>query len=660
MKTFLKIIFYVTLSLFVVVILILSVVLLRLSVTANNNAREAGALAGTEARVQTVGRFIYRDLNKNGSLDIYEDRRRTIEERINDLVVQMSLEEKAGTMFVPAISMNKDGTISEKPNFDDIFSFMTTGTSVMLFQKHINHFNIFIGTGRKEMAQWHNNLQKLAERTRLGIPVTIASDPRNQYSNNPLTSAFSGDFSIWPEPLGMAAIGDSQLIAKFADMARQEYLAVGIRVALHPMADLATEPRWPRISGTFGEDADLASRLTYAYIKGFQGDSLGEQSVACMTKHFSGGGPQKEGIDPHFSIAKGQVYPGDHFDYHLIPFEAAFRAGTAEIMPYYGVPTDITTENVGFSFNKGMISGLLRNQFKFNGVICTDWGIISDSKMFGIVVLPARARGMENATPEARMLKAIQAGVDQFGGEMVPEMLVQLVKEGKVSEERIDSSVKRLLWVKFKLGLFENPYVDVKNAENTVGKSEFMEAGFDAQRRSIVLLKNDSILGGKILPLQKGLRIYAENINPAEIVLYGMVVKKPQLADVAIIRLKAPGQHLKGTGILGRAFNAGDLDFKEEERSEVLRIMKIVPTIVDIYLDRPAVFPEIARASKGLLVDFGASDEAFLHVIFGKINPEAKLPVELPSSMEAVRNQMEDVPYDSEDPLFKFGYGLSY
>jgi beta-glucosidase len=191
--------------------------------------------------------------------------------------------------------MKKDGSIAEKPSVNDVFSLMAPGTSKMLFGKYINHF-----------------------------------------SNNPLASAFAGDFSIWPEPLGFAAIGDSLLTWQFADIAKQEYLSVGIRVALHPMADLATEPRWGRISGTFGEDAELSAKLIYAYIKGFQGDSLNSQGVACMTKHFSGGGPQKEGIDPHFPVAKGEVYPGHNFNYHLIPFEAAFKAGTAESKIYSG------------------------------------------------------------------------------------------------------------------------------------------------------------------------------------------------------------------------------------------------------------------------------------------------------------------------------------
>lgn len=551
MKKILKILVITLGSLLGFIILLLAVALLWITVSGNREAKKYTVLIGPEVKILTVDGYSFRDLNKNGSLDIYEDNRRSQEERVLDLLSQMTLEEKAGLMFIPPIGMKRDGSISEKPVLTDLSSLMSKGTSEMLYGKKINHFNIFMGTGKKEMAEWYNRLQSMAERSRLGIPVTIASDPRNSYSSNFLASAMSGDFSVWPEQLGMAATKDSALVYQHADMARQEYVAAGIRLALHPMADLATEPRWGRINGTFGEDAQLSARLTYAYVRGFQGDSLGPSSVACMTKHFSGGGPQKEGIDPHFPIAKGQVYPGNNFNYHLIPFEAAFRANTAEIMPYYGIPTDQTSENVGFSFNKDIITGLLRNKYHFAGVVCTDWGLITDVKVFGLMILPARARGMENATHEERMLKIIEAGVDQFGGEMIPEMLTGLVKKGKVSEARLDTSVIRLLRVKFALGLFDNPYVDVNQSVKVIGNADFIAAGKLAQRKSIVLLKNDPSENGKTLPLKEGIKIFIKNIDPAIASRYGTIVKKPGDADIAIIRIKSPSQHLKGSGPSG-------------------------------------------------------------------------------------------------------------
>jgi beta-glucosidase len=660
MKKLIKFLLLILGSLIGLILLIVIITFLWVSVSGNRSAKRNSALAGPEVNTLTIDSLTFRDLNKNGKPDIYENPGKSTEERVKDLLSQMNLEEKAGMMFIPPVSMKKDGSVSEKPSLSDVFSLMAGGTSEMLFGKHINHFNIFTGTDKKGMALWYNNLQKLAERTRLGIPVTIASDPRNSFSNNPLASAFAGDFSSWPEPIGLAAIGDSVTTWEFANIARQEYLSAGIRVSLHPAIDLATEPRWGRINGTFGEDASLSAKLTYAYIRGFQGDTLSKTSVACMTKHFAGGGPQKEGIDPHFPVAKGQVYPGKNFNYHLIPFEAAFKAGTAEIMPYYGIPMDMTSENVGFSFNKEMITGLLRNKYHFDGVVCTDWGLLTDVKFLGLMILPARARGMEKASVEDRMLKIINAGVDQFGGEMIPEMLVKLVKEGKISETRIDSSVRRLLKVKFELGLFDNPFTDVDNAVKTIGNTEFMAAGELAQRKSIVLLKNETTSSGKTLPLKAGAKVFLFNVDPDKAAKYATVVMKPQEADFAVLRIKSPSQHIKGTGLLGRLFSSGDLDFKEKELKEIMKIIKLVPSVVDIYLDRPAVIPEIAEASKGLIANFGVNDEALLDVIFGKFNPSAKLPFEMPSSMEAVRNQKEDLPYDSGNPLFPFGFGLSY
>ena len=271
-------------------------------------------------RLHAEDGFEYRDLNKNGRLDPYEDSRRPIEERVEDLLGQLTLEEKAGLLFHTIIGMNSDGTLSEGGDFRS-----GEPTAEMVRGKLINHFNVFAAAEPRQMAEWYNRLQSLSEETRLGIPVTISSDPRHHFGDNPITTFSSGVFSRWPETPGLAAINDPALVEEFGDIARQEYIAVGIRVALHPQVDLATEPRWPRINGTFGEDAERSGRMGAAYIRGFQGEQLGPRSVACMVKHFPGGGPQKDGDDPHFSWGREQVYPGNNFDYHLRPFEDALR-----------------------------------------------------------------------------------------------------------------------------------------------------------------------------------------------------------------------------------------------------------------------------------------------------------------------------------------------
>ena len=596
----------------------------------------------------------YRDLNKNGKMDVYEDKSQPIEKRIDDLLRQMTLDEKAGMMFINGAKVNEDGTIEDKPA-TGMFAFVPNGAKLMQ-EKHMTHFNLWVVPSIDALAKWYNGMQKFAQdSTRLGIPITIASDPRNHFSST-IFSMSAKTFSQWCEPLGLAAIGDEKLTREFADYSRQEYVAVGIRESLHPQIDLATEPRWPRISGTFGEDANLCAKMAMAYILGFQGEKLGPNSVATMTKHFPGGGPQKEGLDPHFPFQKGQVYPGKKFSYHLIPFEAAFNAHTAAIMPYYGVPMDEGHEHVGFSYSKGIITDLLRKKYHFDGVVCTDWGLVTDADMGG-VVWPARAWGVENLSQEDRVKKIIDAGVDQFGGENIPEVVVKLVKNGKLSEKRIDSSVRRLLRQKFQLGLFDDPFVDETKAGAIVGNAKFVKAGEESQRRAITLLKNES----KRLPLKQGtLKIYVKNLDAKLATQYGAVVSNPKDADVAILRLNTPFYPVESPIMMARMFHHGDLDFKGKEKDSILELLNTVPTIVDVYLDRPAVIPEISRAAKGLLADFGASDAAVLDVIFGKYKPGGRLPIELPSSMEAVRNQKEDVPFDSKAPLYKFGFGLSY
>ena len=618
------------------------------------SSRNQGRL-GEDAPDLLIDGIPFRDLNKNGRLDIYEDFRRPIDERVEDLLGQMTLEEKVGLMMHPMINPNKQGDLAEMPSIMSPLS-----TSEMVVNRHIVHFNIVFAKDPLEVAIWYNKLQAMAERTRLGIPVTLSSDPRHGSEDNPGAGMRLPGFSQWPDPLGMAATRDVDLVRRFGDIARQEYRAIGIRSALHPMADLATEPRWPRIAGTFGEDADLAASMTAAYIRGFQGEAVGPESVACMVKHFPGGGPQKDGLDPHFAYGKEQVYPGDNFDYHLPPFEAAFGAGVEQVMPYYGIPMDQTSENVGMAYNREIVTDLLRGKYGFDGVVCSDWMIAETNKSFGLFkVLDATAWGVEHLSVPERYAKAIEAGVDQFGGQHSPQHIIKLVQDGVLPESRIDESARRLLRIKFELGLFDNPYVDELQVSRRVGTPEFQATGLEAQRRSVVLLKNGDLGEGKALPVNRRLRLYIENLAPEIVADYGDVVNTPQGADLAILRLQTPYQP-RGRGFLEKFFHQGDLDFKGKEKARLLKILRTTPTIVDITLDRAAVIPEIAEASAGLLASFGVADRVILDAIFGEFSPTGALPIELPSSMDAVRAQKPDVPYDSEDPLFGYKFGLRY
>lgn len=588
----------------------------------------------------------------------YRDASLPIAERVEILLSQMTLEEKAGLFFQTMIAAGADGTLSQG---DDMFGLPATDDYVG--RRLMNHFNVLQTPPTAELiAEWHNRLQEAAAATRLGIPVTISTDPRHSYTDNPLSGMLTGSFSVWPETMGLAAVGDEELVEQFGDIARQEYTAVGIRVALHPQIDLATEPRWSRALQTFGEDPELAGRMGAAYIRGFQGAELGPDSVATMTKHFPGGGPQKDGEDPHFAHGREQVYPGGEFETHLGPFEAAFEAGTSQIMPYYGMPVGTEYEEVGFGFNKSVITGLLRERYGFDGIVCTDWGLINDAEIMG-APFPARAWGVEHLTPRERMKKVIDAGVDQFGGEADPEMLVDLVHSGEITEERLDVSARRLLREKFVLGLFEQPYVDVERAKRVVGSAEFIAAGEAAQRAAITLLVNreQTDASGAVrpaLPIARGLRLYVEGIATEIAGEYGQVVETPAEADVAILRLQAPFE--ERPTMFENFFHSGSLDYTAEQIAHVREVAAAVPTVVDVFLDRPAILTPFVGDLAALTANWGASPRAVLDVFVGDAAPKGKMPFDLPSSMAAVEANRSDVPFDTADPLFRFGHGLRY
>jgi beta-glucosidase len=306
-------------------------------------------------------------------------------------------------------------------------------------------------------------------------------------------------------------------------------------------------------------------------------------------------------------------------------------------------------------FNKAIITGLAREKYGYDGVICTDWGLITDMPL-PETIWPARAWGVEHLSEVARVQKVLEAGVDQFGGESRPELVVELVKKGRVAETRIDQSVWRLLRMKFQLGLFDNPFVDPDQVSQVFGRPDSIAAGAASQKRAMTLLKNDL----QTLPLSGSPKVFVKNVDASVAAQYCQVATTPEEADFAILHLDAPWYPVETKNPYALGFHHGDLDFKGEAKAEILALLRKLPTIVVIYMDRPAVIPEINAAARALLVEYGASDTALMEIIFGKARPEGKLPFELPSSMEAVRNQKADVPYDSQGPLYPFGFGLSY
>jgi beta-glucosidase len=579
----------------------------------------------------------------------YRDASLPITQRVDDLIARMTLDEKAALMMQPTVVVGEDGALSDgEPGLGIASTAHTVG------ELGITHFNL-VGAADDagSLARWHNQVQRLAADTRLGIPVTLSTDPRHHFTDNPATAALAGAFSTWPEIIGLAALRSPQRVREFADVVRQEYTAVGLRAALHPQLDLATEPRWARINNTFGEDVELACTLGAAYVLGLQGEQLGKASVAAMVKHFPGGGPQKDGEDPHFAHGREQIYPGGRFEDHLRPFRAAIDAGVAQVMPYYGMPVGTDYPERGFAFSRAIVTDLLRGELGFDGVVCTDWGIITDSVMMGEEIA-ARAWGVEDLDPLTRTQLVIEAGCDQFGGEDDPRLISELVQTGRVSEERIDVSVRRLLTNKFTLGLFDDPYVDEQRATVIVGSPDFVQLGAQAQRDAMTLLTNRD----DVLPLRRSVRLYIEGIDPGLARDYASVVATPAEAEFALIRLKTPFEQREG--FFESVFHSGSLEFPEEEKARHALLLGQIPTVVDMYLDRPAVIPEIVANAAAVLGSYGSDDRALLDVVFGVAAPLGRLPFDLPSSMAAVVNSRTDVAFDTLNPLFRCGHGLRY
>lgn len=598
----------------------------------------------------------FRDLNGNGVMDPYEDPRLSAEERTSDLLGRLSLAEKCGLLFQTVIEVGDEGELLETPG-----RISKSATTEVVVGKNMTHFNVHAIRTARQAAEWNNRLQALAETTPHGVPVTISTDPRHAFVENTGVAFSAGPFSQWPEGLGLAALDDVETVREFAEIARREYRAVGIRAALHPQIDLATEPRWGRQAQTFGQDAARVSEFTAAYLAGFQGDRLGPDSVACTTKHFPGGGPQLDGEDAHFPYGREQVYPGGMFDYHLEPFREAIRRGTAAMMPYYGMPVGlerggVAIEEVGFGYNRQIITGLLREELGYDGVVVTDWELVNDNHV-GDQVLPARAWGVEQLSAPERMEKILDAGADQFGGEECVEMLVDLVRAGRVTEARVDASARRILLVKFQLGLFDDPYVDVDEAERIVGNPEFRARGEEAQSRSLTILVNDAREGEPVLPLRPVSTVYVEGFRDDDVAELGRVVADPADADVALVRIAAPSES-RDDLFLEAWFHQGSLDFAPGLVYRLRRIAAACPLVLVVTLDRPAILTPFVGHAAALVADYGSSSAAVIDALTGRVPPRGRLPIEIPRSMDAVRHSREDVPSDTGDPVFPVHFGL--
>jgi len=616
--------------------------------------------------------YTFKDMNRNGELDPYEDWRLSPEERAEDLLSQMTIDEKIGFMIISQINMvtgtsdlNEEDVISNRNIFTGLASEETinvSGTTKGIKERHLRHFILRANAPARVMAEWANNVQEVAEETRLAIPVIFASNPRNHVAvdNSMGLNVGNSYFTNWPGTLGLAATDDPELIMDFAKSAAAEWAACGIRKGYMYQLDLATEPRWSRIEGTFGEDADKVAQIAKILVEGFQGKEMGPGSVALTMKHFPGGGPETKGWDSHYDFGKNLIYPGKNFEYHIKPFQAAVDAGVSGIMPYYARPHETEFEEVGSTYNYGLITELLRDKMGFKGLINSDTGPINNMPW-----------GVEDLSIQERYQKAIAAGTDIFSGGVDIKNLKATYDAGMIDDGQINIAVTRLLIEKFRLGLFENPYVDPDKAEAIANNDEFRAMAETAFRKSIVLMKND----GDVLPLKAGTKIYFERMDAASNGSHTPVktdgasgvefVDSPEKADALVFWLipsQGRGGFLGGGG--GAAPISNLLSDNSIDIGYINRLAEKKPTAVIVNCSKPWVLSELSgNASKCWIATFGTTLPAVIDVLTGKFNPTGKMPFGLPSSQQAVENNLEDLPSSMEAEgyaLIECGSGLSY
>lgn len=680
----------------------------------------------------------FKDLNKNGALDKYEDWRLNVNDRAKDLASKMSIEQIAGLMLysrhqaVPAPDGGMfGGTYNGKPfnQSKALASDLSDQQKIFLTVDNVRHVLLTSVKNPEVAAIWNNNVQSLVEGIGMGIPANNSSDPRNGANKDAEYNAGSGGtISQWPEELGLAATFDPQITEQFGSIAAKEYRALGIATALSPQIDLATEPRWNRFIGTFGEDPTLATDMARAYVDGFQSsphpiknyNGWGNYSVNAMVKHWPGGGPEEGGRDAHFAYGKFAVYPGNNFQMHLKTFvEGAFKlkGGTkkaAAVMPYYTISFNQDKkygENVGNGYSKFIVTDLLRNKYGYDGVVCTDWLVTGDEGPKPDMFV-GKSWGVEKLSIAQRHYKVLMAGADQFGGnndiKPVLEAYQMGVKEfGETfMRKRFEQSAFRLLLNIFRVGLFENPYLNPAISKEIVGKPAYMRAGYDAQLKSIVLIKNKN----KTLPIAKGKTVYIpKRITPAGINFFGQpfpekidypvnldLIKKyytltedPSKADFAIVFIKSPmsggysraDRDAGGNGYVPislqlkpytavdareESIAAGDpvIDSTIKNRSykgktsisnsypdletilETKKLMQGKPVIVSVAITNPMVFGEFEKEVDAIIGEFGVQVDAQLDIISGKVAPSGLLPLQMPKDMHTVETQKEDMPHD--------------
>ena len=701
----------------------------------NGDGQTLGLAADSTVPILSQDGYAFKDFLRTGKLVPYEDWRLSSEERAKDLAGRLSIEDIAGLMLysahqlIPAkgpLAAAFGGSYGGK-SYEESGAApwdLTDQQKEFIVKDKVRHVLIMGLESTEAAVRWNNKLQALAEGVGFGIPANNSSDPRHGAGSTAEYMGVTGEpISKWANGIGLSAAFDPEAVREFGEIGAAEYRALGITTALSPQIDLATEPRWMRFADTFGEHTQMTIDMTKAYCDGFQTtqgskDGWGKDSVNTMVKHFPGGGMGEGGRDAHYAYGKYAVYPGGNFEEHLKPFtEGAFslpgKTGKASaVMPYYTISYDVDPkngENVGNSYSKYLIGDLLREKLGYDGVVCTDWGITHDMGKTE-EEFAGKCWGVETLTEAERHCKALEAGVDQFGGnnDAGPVLEAYRMLCEKYGEEaaqaRFRRSAYRLLLNIFRTGLFENPYLDLKTSLATVGCPEFVEKGYRSQLRSITMLKNKS----NTLPLQTGIKLYvpdrfirsyldfmsqpipAHSVVPAgkkNLAACFTLVDTPEEADAAVCFVESPisvgydpeDRKNGGNGYVPitlqyrpyQAVNArehsiagGDPLEESADRGyrgkwntaaneadldiiiDTKKRMGEKPVVTVVTLKNPMVMAELEPYTDALLVEYGVTPQAVVDVLTGAFTPEGLLPVQIPADMDTVERQQEDVAFD--------------
>ena len=609
-----------------------------------------------------VDGYQFIDLNGNGSLDVYEDWREDAETRADDLVGQMTAREKIAQMQHPTYLPRSDGKIA--PYLKEYCADYGIG---MLLIRELNSV--------EAAATTMNAIQEYAEESRLGVPVLVSMDSVHGLS-------YVSGATVTPHNLALAATRNEELVTKLAEIAREEHIAIGVRMTLSPEADIASEPRWGRVMETFGEDPDLVTQMVTSQVVAFQNgtDGLNTGSIVACMKHFPGAGPQMEGKDTSPIISSEET-----LEIHLKPYKAALEVNVASIMPYYSVPLALDMENSAIG-SKATLQDLLRDEMGFEGIIQTDWGMI-----WAIQEALGTMTGEEVSDEEAILIGVTQSRVDGIGGESIRliDLMEELTDEGKIDEAILTAAAKRIVKVKFEMGVFENPYCDVEYAVSFVGNEENQKVNLQAAEEAMTLLKNDgalplnpdaeqtilvcgprafdmdSLVGGWS-SAQDGLTIadavaaYAgENTTVlTEKEDVAVIAELAEQADVIIVSIGEPSyQHDPVWG-----YDTLNIVSSQQEILEAaVASGKTVITVVTG--GRPYILTWCDENTNAILEAYypGAQGGiAIAETLFGINNPTGKTPMQFPRDMESVNAQEGDVSFDLENPLYDYGWGLSY